>query len=181
MSACSDLQDQQSATSILTAYCADKGFTSIILPSIFNTGASTVTATVTATAFTATATIIQYKSQASRVDPPALPYRKIGAALVALLLLPCFSVVVHYLPVLIPLSQRALRTKLDGGVGTDSIPSDPYSNFNPSAIIAAIYLQLSTFNLTIGKSFTGKQPQSDSVQPQHKSALDDERSGFDRH
>ena len=44
MSACSDIQDTESATSILTAYYAAKGSTSIIQPTdLPSTGASTVT------------------------------------------------------------------------------------------------------------------------------------------
>jgi len=83
-------------------------------------------------------------------------------------------VVVHYLPALTSLSQRAQRTKLDGGIGTDSIPSDLDSYPNVATSVAAIYLQLSAFTLTIGKFFTGKQPQSDSLQQQHAFAVDDE-------
>ncbi|KAE9369171.1 hypothetical protein N431DRAFT_560073 [Stipitochalara longipes BDJ] len=47
---CSDFQDQSTAVSVLTAYCAAKGYTSIITPTILqSTGACTITAGLAAT------------------------------------------------------------------------------------------------------------------------------------
>ena len=47
---CSDFQDQSTAISVLTAYCADKGYTSIITPTILqSTGACTITTNLAAT------------------------------------------------------------------------------------------------------------------------------------
>lgn len=68
MSRCSNLDDRSSATSIVTRYCADKGYTEIVTPTILTSGVSrTVTITATPTAartVTAYATRTIYASAA---------------------------------------------------------------------------------------------------------------------
>lgn len=69
LSACSDLQDETSATSILTAYCASKGYTSILTPTVLTTGASTVTLTVNNPTAAATAPTVTVHSQTTIYIP----------------------------------------------------------------------------------------------------------------
>jgi hypothetical protein len=73
---CSNLDDQSTAVSVLTAYCASKGYTQIVTPTILQTGASTVTVTRTVAAVTvATATVttvIRVSAAAPKPPPPAI-------------------------------------------------------------------------------------------------------------
>lgn len=67
MKYCSNLDDETSAVSILTQYCADKGYTSIVEPTILATPTGAFTVTVTEDSYTAVA-ITCYVSTASMVE-----------------------------------------------------------------------------------------------------------------
>lgn len=78
---CSNLDDATIAVSVLTAYCAAKGSTEVVLPTVLqSTGASTVTVTRTVAAPTVTVT-----HRVSVASPPVGPWRWTagGAAVVA--------------------------------------------------------------------------------------------------
>jgi len=66
LSRCSDFQEQSSATSILIAYCSAKGYTSILPPTILQTGACTQTPSATATVY-ATVYVTSYVKRSSSV------------------------------------------------------------------------------------------------------------------
>lgn len=71
MAACSNLDDKSSATSILTAYCASKGYTNVVAPTILSTqGASTVTITVAMGTVTAAGTTVYVSAASVRPVPP---------------------------------------------------------------------------------------------------------------
>ncbi|KAH8888438.1 hypothetical protein GQ53DRAFT_826143 [Thozetella sp. PMI_491] len=90
LTACSNLDDATTATSVLTAYCQNKGYETIVSRTILQTGASTVTVTALATV-TVTRSSSNYCSAAESGPIPNLRVvMALCSTLAAASLLPIF-------------------------------------------------------------------------------------------